>query len=153
MRDPMTDAINLPYLTGQLDLKLERDPTTDAITSFRFSPEFYEPDVTTLAWRREYPDDIKNEYWKDLINVVINDFIEKMSEKFRNSFTYSRKNLNERYDWDKVEKKLFHLYDGLNDDEDGARLEDAVLEAFDGSILLGLNLHMKEDLLSTLGNA
>ena len=116
-----------------------RDPTTDAITSLYASADLYDTDVTTLAWRREYPDDIKDEYWQDLTNVAINDYGDKMLEDLKNSVTDFKKNLNELFDLEKIGEEL----QGLND-KDGARLEDAVLEAHHGNLVLGLDLHMKD---------
>ena len=120
-------------------METTRDPTTNAIKSLHATLDLYDTDVTTLAWRREYPDEIKDEYWQDLTNVAINDYGDKMLEDLKNSVTDFKKKLNELFDLEKIGEEL----QGLND-EDGARLEDAVLEAHHGNLVLGLDLHMKD---------
>ena len=124
-------------------METTRDPTTDAIKSLHATLDLYDTDVTTLAWRREYPDEIKDEYWQDLTNVAINDYGDKMLEDLKNSVTDFKKKLNELFDLEKIGHEL----QGLND-KDGARLEDVVLEAHHGNVVLGIDLHMKAFFMS-----
>ena len=124
-------------------METTRDPTTDAITSLYASADLYDADVTTLAWRREYPDEIKDEYWQDLTNVAINDYGDKMLEELKNSVTDLQKKFKELFDLEKIGEEL----QGVND-KDGARLEDVVLEAHHGNVVLGIDLHMKAFFMS-----
>ena len=104
------------------------------IQSLRGSFDFYDTKVTTLEMRRDYPKDIKEDYWQRMITLVVNDLVEPIFNDLKRSFT----NIEEIFDL----KKFLREFRVAND-EDGGLIDDVQIESYEGSLVVGVNLIMK----------
>ena len=108
------------------------------IQSLRGSFDFYDTKVTTLEMRRDYPDDIKEDYWQRMITLVVNDLVEPNFNDLKEHTTSVHDNIEEIFDL----KKLLREFRDAND-EDGALIDDVQIEPYEGSLVMGVNLIMK----------
>ena len=88
--------------------------------------------------RQDYPDKIKEDDWRALISMVLNDLIEPLFKELREDTTSVYDDIDE----------IFNLKDRMTafrdaNDEDGALLDDIQLIPFEGNLMIGVKLRMK----------
>jgi hypothetical protein len=118
--------------------RYERPTETSGISELRLSTLIDNIRVETKEMRVEYPDEIKRQYWEDLIKTVFTDFFEPIRENLRKDSVNLVRKFKEVFDIEHLMKP----FDEAND-EDGAFLEDVELIPYEGSMLIGINLKMK----------
>ena len=104
------------------------------------SIDLFDEQVTVLELRRNYPDDITEEYWDQLINVADNDVLEPVLNNLRGNYARIDDNIKEIFG--ERLKKIIKKLQEANDD-DGAQLADFQIQQFEGSLSMGLNFLMK----------